>query len=448
MIIEQGTEGERAMIKVVKFGGSSLADAEQFRKVRTIIESDPSRAYVVPSAPGRRYPGDTKVTDLLIEAYERAARQADITDVMGRIRERYNNIAEELGLTTDLEEDLRSIAESLQAEPSRDYAASRGEYLNGRLLAEYLGYGFVDPYDVIMFREDGTADMEETERLMDARLTGMSAAVIPGFYGRGADGNVRTFSRGGSDVTGSIVAAAIGADVYENWTDVSGFMAADPGVVDDPVGIHTITYSELRELSYMGASVLHEDAIFPIRSRGIPINIRNTNRPDDEGSWIVESTARRSEYTITGIAGSKGFCAVLITKAMMNSEVGFCRKVLQVFEECGIPIEHMPTGIDTLTVVVDEAAFLAREQQIISGIHRVVDPDTIEIEAGLGLIAVVGRDIRYRNDTAARIFDSLADEDINIRMIDQGSSQLNVIIAVDEGDFEKATRCIYKAFVG
>ena len=336
----------------------------------------------------------------------------------------------------------------LKTDPSEDYAASRGEYLNGNIMAEYLGIEFIDAAEVIFFNEEGKLNGYKTEKSMAAKLAQYDRAVIPGFYGMGKNGRVKTFSRGGSDVTGSIVAQAAKADVYENWTDVSGFLVADPRIINNPKPIKYITYRELRELSYMGASVLHEDAIFPVRQCGIPINIRNTNAPADEGTWIVESTARKQDYVITGIAGKKDFCTVFIAKAMMNSEVGFCRKVLQAFEENDISVEHMPSGIDTMTVVVHEDEFMHKEQKVISGIHRLAVPDSIEIEAGLALVAVVGRGMKSASGTAGKLCTALAKAGINIKMIDQGSSELNIIIGVRNDDFETATRAIYDTFIG
>lgn len=435
------------MVKVVKFGGSSLADAQQFRKVGEIIRADANRRYVVPSAPGKRFSGDTKVTDLLYQCYDLAVKGEDFTDPFRDIQSRYNEIIRGLDLKISLDDEFAEIEQQLRTNPQRDYTASRGEYLNGRLMAAYLGYEFVDPKEVIFFDENGLYDASKTGTAMRERLSGLHCAVIPGFFGCGADGNVKTFSRGGSDITGSIVAGAIRADVYENWTDVSGFMAADPRIVENPVAIKTITYKELRELSYMGASVLHEDAIFPVRREGIPINIKNTNHPEDDGTWIVESTCQKSGYTITGIAGKKDFCAVLISKDMMNTEIGYCRKVLSAFEENGISIEHMPSGIDTMTVVVHESEFIDKEQQVVSAIHRLADPDSVEIEGDLSLIAVVGRGMRDMRGTAGRIFSALAHARVNVRMIDQGSSELNIIIGVKNEDFEKAIRAIYDIFV-
>lgn len=435
------------MKKVVKFGGSSLADTKQFEKVGKIIHADPSRVYVVPSAPGKRYKGDTKVTDMLLKAYAIVKEGKDPSEQLALIKARYDEIIKGLGLDFSLDADFKEIAHELKTNPYQDYIASRGEYLNGKVMANYLGYEFLDPYDYIFFNEEGNLNSYKTEKVLSAKLKETERAVIPGFYGHGKDNRIKTFSRGGSDVTGSIVASAGLADVYENWTDVSGFLVADPSIVSNPVSINTITYKELRELSYMGASVLHEDAIFPVRSKGIPINIKNTNRPQDEGTWIVESTARRSKYTITGVAGKKGFCAVTITKALMNSEIGFGRKVLQAFEEQGISFEHMPSGIDTMTIVVHESEFLEKEQQVISSIHRMTHPDTVEIESDLALIAVVGRGMKSVRGTAARIFSALAHAHINIRMIDQGSSELNIIVGVANEDFEDAIRAIYDIFV-
>ncbi len=435
------------MKKVVKFGGSSLADAGQFQKVGAIIRADEDRRYVIPSAPGKRFPSDTKVTDMLLKAYAMAEAGEDLTDHMKAIKARYDEIIQGLGLDFSLDEDFAVIQKQLEEDPYEDYAASRGEFLNGKIMAEYLGYTFVDPYDVIYFNEEGNLNSYKTEKSVLKRLSSLENAVVPGFYGQGKDGRVKTFSRGGSDVTGSIVAGAMSVDVYENWTDVSGFLVADPRIIHNPQVIKTITYRELRELSYMGASVLHEDAIFPVRSKGIPINIKNTNAPQDEGTWIVESTAQKPEFTITGIAGKKGFCAVLITKALMNSEIGFGRKVLEAFEENDISFEHMPSGIDTMTVVVHEDEFLDKEQRVVSAIHRLSKPDSVEIESDLALIAVVGRGMKSMRGTAGRIFSALAHAHVNVRMIDQGSSELNIIIGVANEDFEGAIKAIYDIFV-
>ncbi|MCQ2452811.1 MAG: aspartate kinase [Oscillospiraceae bacterium] len=436
------------MSKVVKFGGSSLASAEQFKKVAAIIHADESRAYVIPSAPGRRFSDDTKVTDMLLGAYAAAAEGKDVTEQLAAIKARYDEIIAGLELKDfNLDADFAEIAEQLKTEPARDYTASRGEYLNGKVMAAYLGIPFIDAKDVIFFNDEGNLNTYKTDKVLGAALAELPRAVIPGFYGLGKDGKVKTFSRGGSDVTGSIVAAAAHADIYENWTDVSGCLVCDPRLVENPKPIKYITYRELRELSYMGASVLHEDAIFPVRHSGIPINIRNTNRPEDPGTWIVESTCQKPDYVITGIAGRKGFCAMLITKGMMNSEIGFGRRVLQGLEENDISFEHMPSGIDTMTIVVHEDEFLEKEQRVVSAIHRLANPDSIEIESDLALIAVVGRGMRSASGTAGKLFSALAEKKINVRMIDQGSSELNIIIGVENKDFELAIKAIYEKFI-
>lgn len=435
------------MKKVVKFGGSSLASAEQFQKVANIIHSDDNRRYVVPSAPGKRFSDDTKVTDMLYACYHLAEADKDFKKELSAIAERYQEIIDGLSLTLSLKDEFKTIEKNFKEKAGENYAASRGEYLNGIIMAAYLGYEFVDAAEVIRFKDNGDFDAEVTNEILGQRLAGIERAVIPGFYGSYADGKVKTFSRGGSDVTGSIVARAVKADVYENWTDVSGFLIADPRIIENPEAIETITYRELRELSYMGASVLHEDAIFPVRREGIPINIRNTNKPEDEGTWIVESTCQKSKYVITGVAGKKGFCSVNIEKAMMNSEIGFGRRVLQAFEDYGISFEHVPSGIDTMTVFVHQDEFIDKEQKVVSAIHRLADPDAIDIEADLALIAVVGRGMKSTRGTAGRIFSALAHANVNVKMIDQGSSELNIIIGVANDDFETAIKAIYDIFV-
>ncbi len=435
------------MIKVVKFGGSSLASAEQFAKVGKIIRSDAERKYVIPSAPGKRNDKDTKVTDMLYACYALAEQEEDFRVQLMKIKERYDSIINGLNLKLSLEEEFKKISENFKAKAGVDYAASRGEYLNGLIMANYLGYEFVDPAEAIFFDENGEFDPDKTNTVLKERLSKVERAVVPGFYGVGADGKIKTFSRGGSDITGSIVAKAVHASCYENWTDVSGFLVADPRIVENPKPIKTITYRELRELSYMGASVLHEEAVFPVRRAGIPINIRNTNAPEDEGTWIVESTCHKPEFTITGIAGKKGFVAVNIEKDRMNTEVGFGRKVLSAFEDYGINFEHVPSGIDTMTVFVHHPEFEGKEQAVISAIHRYAKPDSIELESDLALIAVVGRGMKSTRGTAGRIFSALAHANVNVKMIDQGSSELNIIIGVSNSDFETAIKAIYDIFV-
>ncbi|MEE0967400.1 MAG: aspartate kinase [Bacilli bacterium] len=435
-------------IKVVKFGGSSLADATQFKKVYDIIKADETRRYVVPSAPGKRFKEDTKVTDLLYQAYN-AKTELEFKNKFIEIKSRYQEIIDGLNLDFSLDKEFEIIEEGFKKGIGEDYAASRGEYLNGLLLAAYLKFDFIDPANCIFIDEHGNYDVNMTDEALSAALAQSNHAVIPGFYGSlNIDKKViKAFSRGGSDVTGSIVAKNAKASLYENWTDVSGFLIADPRIVKDPAVIETITYKELRELSYMGASVLHENSVFPVRKEGIPINIKNTNRPEDPGTLIVESTCHKPTHVITGIAGSKGFATVMIEKDMMNSEVGFGRRVLQVFEDNDLSFEHMPSGIDTMTIIVNTNDFIDKEQDILAGIHRAVQPDSIVLESDLALIAVVGRGMKASRGVAARIFKALAKENINIKMIDQGSSELNIIIGVRNCYFNGAIKAIYNEFI-
>ena len=438
-------------IKVVKFGGSSLADAEHFRKVAAIVKADPARRYVVPSAPGKRFSDDIKVTDMLYTCYQMIREKKSMQEVdeyYKNITERYDSIIRELGLDFDLSGEYDYIKNAMLHRPGRDFVASRGEYLSGLVLAKYLGFPFIDAENVIFFKENGAFDQEKTDRVLSAELAQYRHAVIPGFYGCAANGTVKTFSRGGSDITGSIVARAAGATLYENWTDVSGFLMADPRIVKDPATIETITYRELRELSYMGATVLHEDAVFPVRSAGIPINIRNTNRPEDQGTMIVSSTTHYdTERVITGIAGKKEFSVINIEKDMMNAEVGFGRKVLEILEENGVSFEHLPSGIDTMSVVTSTAALEGKRERILQAICRTVSPDSVTIEDDMALVAVVGRGMVKAKGTAARVFDALASKGINIRMIDQGSSELNIIVGIADNEYTGAICAIYEEFV-
>jgi len=436
-------------VKVVKFGGSSLADANQFKKVADIIKSDEKRRFVVPSAPGKRFKEDIKVTDMLYSCYELASKKKDFSESFNLIKDRYNGIIADLGLELCLDEEFEEIERSLKARAGRDYAASRGEYLNGIVLAKYLGFNFIDAGEVIFFDEKGNFMLEKTVSAIRERVRGLDNAVIPGFYGVSLNDTIKTFSRGGSDVTGSIVANAVKADIYENWTDVNGFLIADPRIVENPEVIKVITYNELRELSYMGATVLHEDAIFPVRNAGIPINIRNTNEPSAPGTMIVSEDLEEtvSNYTITGLAGKKGFASITIEKAMMNNELGFCRKVLEVFEKNGLSFEHMPSSIDSMSIFLPSEKFVDIEQKIVSQIQKEVNPDNIVIEHNIALVAVVGRGMRKTRGTAGRIFSSLAHNHINVKMIDQGSSELNIIIGISENDFNQAISGIYDIFV-
>ena len=436
------------MVKVVKFGGSSLADAEHFRQVASIIKADPARRFVVPSAPGKRSKEDTKVTDMLYTCYNMVKKQENIDEYYKNIAKRYNDIIDDLGLNFDISGELEYIKNALQHRSGRDFAASRGEYLNGLILAKYLGYDFIDAENVIFFKDNGSFDEELTNKIMGEELKKHEHAVIPGFYGVMPNGTIKTFSRGGSDITGSIVARAAEADLYENWTDVSGFKMADPRIVDDPCTINTITYRELRELSYMGATVLHEDAIFPVRYANIPINIRNTNDPEAAGTMIVASTTDYdAEKIITGIAGKRGFSVINIEKDMMNSEIGFGRKVLEVLEDNEISFEHLPSGIDTMSIVVSTASLENCREKLINSITRNVKADSVTVEDGLALVCVVGRGMVKAKGTAARTFDAISNAGVNIRMIDQGSSEISIIVGIEEHDFELALNAIYREFV-
>ena len=431
---------------VVKFGGTSLASASQIRKATDIVRADPARRFMVASAPGKRTGDDIKVTDLLYQCYDQAAAGADYAGTLGQIEARFADIVRDLGVDFDLDAEIAVLREHLASAPDRDYMASRGEYLNARIIAAYLGYPFVDPAETIFFTEQGALDGARTFRVLGERLEGLDNAVIPGFYGVMPDGAVHTFSRGGSDITGSIAARAIHASLYENWTDVSGMLSADPRVVDDPKVIDWITYTELRELSYMGASVLHEDAIFPVREAGIPINIRNTNDPSARGTMIVPmlgDDARRR--IVTGVAGRKGFTGVVVEKSMMNIQVGFGAGLLQAFADNGVSFEHCPSGIDTMSVIVGTDAFNRAREEILVTIQKDLEPDALSIHEGLSLIAVVGQGMASSKGTAARVIGALAEADINIRMIDQGSSELNIIVGVDSVDYEKAIRSIYRS---
>ena len=431
---------------VTKFGGSSLADASQFKKVKNIILADENRKYVIPSAPGKRNSKDTKVTDLLYLCHMHVETGISSADVFKHVEDRYKQIVEELGLNFDIEKYLNIVKEDIEAGSSKDYAASRGEYLNGLILANYLGYEFVDAKDVIVFDEEGSLNTEATNKALQERLSKTEKAVIPGFYGANEDGEIVTFSRGGSDVTGALVAASIGAKLYENWTDVSGFLMADPRIVDNPKSIDYITYKELRELSYMGASVLHEEAIFPVREAGIPINIKNTNKPEDRGTFIVKDTEGKECKTITGVAGKKDFTVISIEKAMMNSELGFCRKVLSVLEMNNVSFENMPSGIDTVCVVVSDSELKNKKERIVDEIKRACNPDSIVVHPNMALIATVGKGMAKTKGVAAKIFGALAEANVNIRMIDQGSSEMNILVGIENDNFEKGIKAIYEAF--
>ena len=433
---------------VVKFGGSSLSDAAQFRKVRDIIRMDPRRCYVVPSAPGRRFPEDEKITDLLYQTYRAQKNGQNPAPIFQRVRERYLSIAEELRLSFPIARELDEVERLIREGASEDFCASRGEYLNGLLLADYLGFAFLDPKDLVFFNDDGTFDSERTNAVMAEKLKTVPQAVIPGFYGSIRNGEIHTFSRGGSDISGSIVARAAYAELYENWTDVNGFLMADPHIVPKARPIRSITYRELRELSYMGATVLHEDSVFPVHRAGIPTNIRNTNAPEEIGTMITHGAVEEpNPFVITGIAGRLGFSVISVEKAMMNGEVGFGRKVLQAVEEFGLSFEHMPTGIDTMCVVLATAELEPVKEQLTRRIWESTNPDTLTIHDNMGIIATVGRGMVHNPGTAARLFAALSRYHINVRMIDQGSSELSILVGVDNGEFQQAIRAIYDEFV-
>ncbi|AOR23090.1 aspartate kinase [Clostridium taeniosporum] len=431
---------------VTKFGGSSLADAEQFRKVKNIIISNNARKYVIPSAPGKRTSKDSKITDLLYLCYAHINTGISLDDVFDHIKNRYIDIVTDLKLNLDIRPYLDTIKRDLENGASSDYAASRGEYLNAIILSNYLGFEFIDAKDVIIFNNDSCLNYDETLKLLKEKLSSFDRVVIPGFYGSDKDGNIITFSRGGSDVTGALVTASLNADLYENWTDVSGFLMADPRIISNPKPISTITYTELRELSYMGASVLHEEAIFPVRNAGIPINIRNTNRPKDKGTFIIKDPLNDDSQTITGIAGKKNFTVISITKALMNSELGFCRKILSILEQHNISFENMPSGIDTVCLVISDSQLKNKTSLIVEEIKRTCNPDTIEVHPNMALIATVGKGMAKQKGVASKIFTALSEADVNIRMIDQGSSEINILVGIENNNFEKAITAIYNSF--
>ena len=432
---------------VTKFGGSSLADANQFKKVKEIVLGNSNRKIVVPSAPGKRNPKDFKITDLLYLCHGHIESSIPLDDVFNLISNRYKDIVLDLNLNLDIDYYLNEIKENLENGASKDYAASRGEYLNGIILANYLDFKFIDAKDVILFNKYGCIDTEATYTTLQNVLKNNTRFVIPGFYGSDTNGNIVTLSRGGSDVTGALVSASINADLYENWTDVSGLLMADPRIVENPMQIKKITYRELRELSYMGASVLHEESVFPVRDAGIPINIKNTNNPSDPGTLIVKNMEPDYNNPIKGIAGKKDFTVISIEKAMMNSELGFCRKVLSVLEQNNVSFENMPSGIDTVCVVISDSQLKNKTDILVDEIRRTCSPDSIVVHPNMALIATVGNGMSSNKGIAAKIFSSLSESNINIRMIDQGSSEINILIGIENDDFEKGINSIYKAFI-
>ena len=436
-------------IKVAKFGGSSVADAIQINKIKNIIAEDDDIKYVVVSAPGKRFSEDTKVTDLLYLCRTHIEHKLAYEQIFQVICDRYLSMESSLGVDVGMKEELEQIRKNINAETPVDYIASRGEYLNAKLIAAYLGFEFVDAAKVVKFNDKGKFMEERTNEELEKVLSGCDKAVIPGFYGSRIDGSIKTFSRGGSDITGALVARAVKADVYENWTDVSGFLVADPRIVDNPKPISRISYRELRELAYMGASVLHEDAIYPAKVANIPINIRNTNRPKDPGTMITSKPAKLEDgQIISGIAGSKDFTSITVYNSHMIGQKGFIRKMAGILEDHDVTIEHIPSGIETVSVVLNNKIVEGKMEEILEEFDRQLKPEALDVVTDMALIATVGAGMAMRKGTSAKLFTALANADVNIRMIDQGSSEMNIIVGVANKDFEKAIRAIYKAFIG
>ena len=437
-------------VKVCKFGGTSMADGNVMNRVKSIIDSDKDRKFIVVSAPGKRYSGDVKVTDLLYECYREVEEKGSCGAAFALIRNRFTSIVKELNIDFDISSVLDETEVRINREKSEDFTASRGEYLSARVMAEVLGAKFIDAEDVIFFDLNGAYDAEKSDRAINEALRGAARAVFPGFYGRGADGKVKTFSRGGSDISGAIVARAVNATTYENWTDVSGFLACDPRIVESPRRIKALSYKELRELSYMGANVLHSESIFPVRKANIPIHILNTFRPEDDGTLILPSVYYTpSGSIVTGIAGKKDFTVIFIEKSLMNAQIGFVRKVLSVLEKYGVPVEHIPSGRDTMSVVVESAALKdGKLELILQDIKQAVQPDTLRVTEDIALIATVGHGMSSSVGTSARLFKAMAEASVNVRMIDQGSSELNIIVGVKNEDCEKCIKAIYREFFG
>ena len=425
-----------------------MADGITMLRVKSIIESDPARRYVVVSAPGKRFGGDIKVTDLLYETYDNVVVSGETGAAFEKICERFRGIVSELKLDMDIDAILAETGEAIIREASPDFCASRGEYLSGRVMAELLGIPFIDARDVVKFGPDGKLDNARTYALLAEALKGKKRALVTGFYGEDANGRVKTFSRGGSDISGAIVARAAGADLYENWTDVSGFLACDPRIVENPVPIRSLSYKELRELSYMGANVLHSESIFPVREADIPIRIKNTFRPEDKGTDILPT----SRYTysgrrVTGIAGKKNFTVIFLEKSLMNEEIGFTYRTLAVFMKHGISFEHIPTGIDTMSFVIDSAELKGGLlEEMCDEIRAAVNPDSLRVINDIALIAVVGHGMTRSVGVSARLFEAIARAGVNVRMIDQGSSELNIIVGVDNENYERTLKAVYEEF--
>lgn len=433
-------------MKVCKFGGTSMANAETINKVKDIILADDTRKFIVVSAPGKRDKSDTKVTDLLYQAYDEQQIKGNCKETLDKVRGRFESLCKDLNLDLDINPYIDEIEKRMPTSKSADYAASRGEYLAGLVMAKVLNFKFVDAAEIIKFNSEGVFENELTNDLIKRLKDEKGGVVIPGFYGRMPDKSIKTFTRGGSDFTGALIARGVNASLYENWTDVNGFSVSDPRIVKNAKSMASLTYEELRELSYMGASVLHPDSIFPVKVEGIPIQIKNTFEPDNVGTIITKGLQNNDKPIVTGIAGRKSNTSVLLKKPMMNNEVGFARKVLSVFERRGISIEHLPTGIDTMSIVFSKALSKEEECQLVEDLKIAVNPSHVEIEKDLALIAIVGHGMASTKGTAAKVFTALANNDINVRLIDQGSSELNIIVGVEDSDFENAINSIYRAF--
>lgn len=433
---------------VVKFGGSSLANSEQFKKVKKIVESDKRRRFVVPSAPGKSYPDDTKVTDLLYILEDLFKLEQDYSKVLENIKNVYNGIAKGIGLKIDLDPYFNDILNELGQGASSEFIASRGEFLNGIILSKYLGFEFIDPKELIFFDIKGNFDADLTYKIAEKRLSKVENAVIPGFYGSLPNGKVKTFSRGGSDLTGAIIARIIDASLYENWTDVSGFLIADPRIVKNPKGINKISYRELRELSYMGASILHDEAIFPVVSKGIPINIKNTNAPEDKGTLIVDEDSLGDDSTwITGVSGRKGFTVIYIEKVKLNQDKSFHRKLMSILESYDIYLEHMPSSIDSISIIIDDNDEEPMVNDIVQDIKIICKPDSIGYTKNISLVTVVGHGMKNTSGTSATLFTGLAKANVNVKLIVQGSSEVNIIVGISDDDYERAIRAVYNTFM-
>ena len=437
------------MLKVAKFGGSSVAGPQQFEKVKNIVDSDPSRRVVIVSAAGKRDKDDHKITDLLYLCHAHLQYGVSCDDIVNTIENRFIDIKETLGLKYDVKKDFEALKSRLTKDMSVDELVSRGEYFTARLMAEYLGFQFVDAADCFLFGLDGQVDREKTDAAIKEALEKYKKILIPGFYGKLPTGRIKTMSRGGSDISGAIAAAAVDADVYENWTDVSGILMADPRIVDEPKSIAKLTYAELRELAFMGASVLHEESILPVKEKGIALNIRNTNDPQHPGTMIVESIEEQGagEKPITGIAGRKNFSIITVCKRNININETL-RQALDIFDRYKVNVEHINLGLDSFAVVASTTAMGDAVYDIASDIKKTCRPDRVYMQEGLALVAAVGRKMTFRPGTSGRLFKALGENGVNIRIIAQGADELSIIVGVENEQFETAIKVLYDGFTG